>query len=50
MEKEWNKKNAERFKNEAERKKEVALGQERKRLGLMEELKVMGGPLLMLRK
>ena len=41
---EWNTKMAAKMKAEAERKQEVALGQERKRLILLEKLKMEKGP------
>ena len=41
---EWNTKMAVKMKAEAERKQEVALGQERKRLLLLEKLKMEKGP------
>ena len=41
---EWNEKQKEKFKTDVEKKQEVALGQERKRLTMLEELKSVGGP------
>ena len=40
----WNEKVKERFASDAEKKQQAALGQERKRLALLEELKSSGGP------
>ena len=44
LEVQWNKKVAKKFKDDAEKKQEAAVGQERKRLLMMEKLKVEGGP------
>ena len=44
LEVQWNKKVAKKFKDDAEKKQEAAVGQERKRLLMMENLKVEGGP------
>ena len=41
---EWNAKMADKLKNDAARKQEVALGQERKRIIMLEDLKGLGGP------
>ena len=41
---EWNAKVKEQFKSSAEKKQEAALGQERKRLLMLEDLKKSGGP------
>ena len=41
---EWNKNLKEKFATDAEKKQQAALGQERKRLGLLEDLKECGGP------
>ena len=43
-EEQWNKATSEKFKDDAQKKQEVALQQERKRLVKLEELKELGGP------
>ena len=44
LEVEWNRKVAEKFKEDADKKQETALGQERKRILLLESLKLSNGP------
>ena len=44
LELKWNQKQQERFKSDSEKKQEVALVKERKRLNLLEDLKSFGGP------